>query len=244
MWHNGNNYRQPITSYGIILFTKTSEGIEFLLYRRRDNFEYIDFLRGMWGNEKQLRAMFLSMNNEERERIRYYTFDELWNDLWVDHTSKVYNEGFMKSKRKYETIKHLIPEILDTTNSQIRGTPWGFPKGKKDSYNENPIECALREFEEETNIQLTRQNILHFKPYTENFRGSNGKHYSTHYYLAEYNKPVQPNKCQTPQCIREETVSDEASDVKWFKIEDVYTKLNPRRQNIIEKVLEYLESLE
>ena len=242
-WMNGKNQRCPITSHGLILYTVTPEkNVLFLLYQRRDNFEYIDFLRGLWSHENQIPLMFSSMSEEERLRIRYYTFEELWDDLWVDHTTKVYNEGFIRSKNKFESIKHRIPEILDTTYSQVKGTNWGFPKGKKDYYNETSIDCAIREFKEETNLEVSPDNIISTKPYVENFRGSNNKYYSTCYYLAKLKEPVYPGKYATPQCIRKDTLSDEASEVMWFTFEEVCARLNPKRQSIARKVFEYIQN--
>ena len=40
--------RLPITSYGIIVFKNTLEGLKFLMIRRKDSFGYIDFIRGKY----------------------------------------------------------------------------------------------------------------------------------------------------------------------------------------------------
>jgi hypothetical protein len=95
-----SSFNDPITSYGIILFSRNENGILFLLYQRRDNFEYMDFLRGLWQSESQLPSLFELMSYDERDRLRNYTFDELWNDLWVKHDSKIYREGYSMAKNK------------------------------------------------------------------------------------------------------------------------------------------------
>ena len=152
------NAIEPITSYGLILFcfpenpgesSSSEEDIEgplFLIYQRRDNFEYMDFLRGVWVSEGQLPALFSLMSHEERERIRNYTFHELWNDLWVIQDCRIYKDGVTKAEKKYDSIKNQIPYLLDTTTSCIYHPPWGFPKGKKNGYHEDPLKCAIREF--------------------------------------------------------------------------------------------------
>ena len=38
------------------------------------------------------------MSIEERKRIRDYTFQELWDDMWVDKNSRIYKENFSKAK--------------------------------------------------------------------------------------------------------------------------------------------------
>ena len=133
---------EPITSYGLILYTVVNDKPIFLLYQRRDNFEYMDFLRGVWMSEGQLPGLFSLMSPDERKRIREYTFQELWNDLWVEHSCRIFRDGFSKAKRKYDSVRDKIPNLLDTTTSHIREPPWGFPKGKKNSFKEESISCV------------------------------------------------------------------------------------------------------
>ena len=227
----------PITSYGLIAYTKCEGKPHFLLYQRRDNFEYMDFLRGVWPVEDILPSLFSSMSNDERRRIREYTFPELWSDLWVEHNSRIFRDGFSKAKRKYESVRNMIPYLLDSTTSGIREPPWGFPKGKKNNFRENPVSCAMREFKEETHLQIERDQIISDQPYVETFQGSNDKTYATYYYLAEMPSVVVPAKMNTPHCIREQTVSEEASNVQWFSFQKACSLLNPRRQTILKKAM-------
>ncbi len=238
------NVSEPITSYGLILFTIKEREPLFLLYQRRDNFEYMDFLRGVWASEGQLPALFSLMSIDERWRIRNYTFEELWDDLWVEHNCKIYKEGFPKAKKKYDMIRHRIQDLVNTTNSCIESPPWGFPKGKKNSYKETSIECALREFIEETKFPRDRIKIVDRSPLTENFKGSNGRAYATHYFIARINDFYQPIKYETPHCIRNETMSEEASNVSWFTVDKACSLLNLRRQSILRRVLEIIKAQE
>ena len=43
---NINNYKLPIVSYGIILYTKQNNKIKYLMIRRKDSVGYIDIIRG------------------------------------------------------------------------------------------------------------------------------------------------------------------------------------------------------
>ncbi len=235
-------YDQPITSYGLLLFSYENETPVFLLYQRRDNFEYMDFLRGIWNAESQLPALFSLMSYEERKRIREYTFQELWDDLWVEKNGRIYRDGYTKAKKKYDSIRHRIPFLLDTTSSCICDPPWGFPKGKKNGYYEIPINCALREFNEETKLSTDSITIIKTDPFIEQFKGSNGKTYATHYFLAEMRKPLQTQPHPTPRCIRKQTISEEASKVEWFKFDEACSHLNERRQIILRSALEIIET--
>lgn len=224
---------EPITSYGLILYTIANNKPAFLLYQRRDNFEYMDFLRGIWIGECQLPGLFSLMSPDERRRIREYTFQELWNDLWVEHSCRIFRDGFSKAKRKYDSIRDKIPNLLDTTDSRIKEPPWGFPKGKKNSFKEESITCAIREFTEETRIPSEFIHVINAKPFIENFKGSNNKSYATHYYLASIDKPIHPKATDTPHCIRKTTISEEAINVNWFTFEEANNLLNSRRQGIL-----------
>lgn len=233
---------EPITSYGLIVYTIQDNTPLFLLYQRRDNFEYIEFVRGIYDNPSQLPALFSSMSSEERSRIRNYVFEELWADLWVEKSCRVYKDGFEFAKNKYNAVKHMIVETLDTTTSHIKSTPWGFPKGKKNGHTEPDIDCARREFREET--RLTDDiKVMEFTPFIENYKGSNGKAYATYYFIGKMENNTIPEIMYTKDCIRKTTISEEAENVEWLKYHDAYKRLSPRRQIMLKLALEQIEKL-
>jgi len=236
----------PIVSYGIILFVMVSEfpGAEptpkFLIYQRRDSYEYMDFLRGLWTTESRIFELFSRMSEEERIRIQDYTFDELWDDLWIEHEINIYRDGYDKAKSKFDSIKDKIPQFISAkSNFKIaQEPPWGFPKGKKNlNHHETDIECALREFTEETGLPLQNIQVWKTKPYSEHFWGNNNKAYSTYYYLAETEKPLEFTRRATPHCIRPDTLSEEARDAKWVDFDEACSKLDHRRQAILKRVM-------
>jgi len=235
------NQSTPIISYGIILYYIKENVPYYLLYQRRDTFEYMDFLRGMWTTENQLISLFKLMSTEERQRIREYTFRELWDDLWIHHDCKIYKEGYIKAKRKYDSIRYKIPDIIDNTDTDVSSPPWGFPKGKKNGYHEDPLKCAMREFTEETRIELNKINVVEGVFFTENFKGSNNKNYITQYYLAEASRFDLPSQYETIGCIRKKTLSEEALDIKWFSINEIENIINSERHGIIRTTLSIIE---
>jgi 8-oxo-dGTP pyrophosphatase MutT (NUDIX family) len=255
---------KPILSYGIILFTITQsdqdEGNEFfqsisdlpvrvvpkyLIYQRRDNYEYIDILRGNWSTEDRFRELSKALSVDERERLLSYTFRELWDDLWIVHGSRIHTEGYERAKKRYEQIKPVLHSILSDTNRQGSDPPWGFPKGKKlnpkeyskeEATEEEDTECALREFSEETRMPVDEILLWDTLPFVETYRGNNDRMYSTHYYLAEAPCILDVNKIETPGCIRTIALSEESADAMWVTFEEACTKINPRRQNILKKI--------
>jgi len=231
----------PIKSYGIIVFTKDiKKDIYFLLYQRRDTFDYMDFMLGNWKNYSELKFMFSNMTFDEKFRLRNYIFDELWDDLWVVHDFKIYRDKYSKSKKKYESVKYNIPNLLDNTIITKKEPSWGFPKGRKLYDNETNKECALREFEEETKICADRLSIINDKIYFENFVGTDGKHYTTNYLLACINSTDLPEYTQTPQCIRKQCISEEVAELGWFSIEKCKEKLTEFRYDMLLDIIEHL----
>lgn len=251
----------PITSYGIILFvqrkddeTKTdqcrSPAVQqnFLLYQRRDTYEYIEFIRGTWETIDEVKNYFSLMSNEERCRLQNHTFDKLWDDFWIRRHSGVNDHTLTRSRNKYAQIEPYINDIIKETRGLGDEAPWGFPKGRKNS-GENPVMCAVREFEEETHIN---RDTLHVwdTPLTENFIGSDGRSYATVYYIAEY-KPLDapltqeecelPSLIETPKGIRKYTASNEAFRIRWFSLEDARKKLPRFRQDILFQAATYID---
>ena len=91
------------TSYGIILFhIDLNDKLWYLIAQRRDTIEYTDFLRGRY-SYLNLAAYFRLMTPTERGRLSKYTFNELWDDLWVNHNSNYYKEMRSKAHAKYQT---------------------------------------------------------------------------------------------------------------------------------------------
>jgi 8-oxo-dGTP pyrophosphatase MutT (NUDIX family) len=96
---------------------------------------------------------------------------------------------------------------------------WGFPKGRRE-YKEFDLNCALRELQEETGIDV---NLLHqiknIFPFEENFMGSNYKTYKHKYYLMFMNYTDSIN----------ETVfqKSEVSSISWKTIDECLNIIRP-----------------
>lgn len=184
----------PITSYGIILFRFTTEP-EFLMIRRKDSFGYIDFIRGKYSlsNIFQIQKCIDEMSIEEKNRIITKPFDVLWKELWGVNSTPMYRSEETSSSKKFESLKAgimvndnsvTLKDIVSRSSTAWEEQEWEFPKGRR-NYKENDMECAFREFEEETGISRkdTRlvENVI---PYEEYFVGSNFKAYKHKFYLA------------------------------------------------------------
>ena len=70
------------------------------------------------------------------------------------------------------------------SNTEWNETEWEFPKGRRNQ-KEKDLDCALREFEEETGIKRSKLTIVeNILPFEEMFIGSNHKSYKHKYFLA------------------------------------------------------------
>ena len=193
--HSFHQCKLPITSYGIIVFRSSENGLQFLMLRRKDSFGYIDFVRGKYSpyNIYQIQNIVNEMSVSEKKRILTEPFADLWNDMWGETTNSQYKNEEITSSKKLDTIREdvvinneliTLKDILDKSTTNWEETEWEFPKGRR-NYKEKDLECALREFEEETGILSSRliivENIL---PFEEIFIGTNHKSYKHKYFLA------------------------------------------------------------
>ena len=200
--HMFHQCKLPIISYGIILFRSSTEGIQFLMIRRKDSFGYIDFIRGKYSpyNVHQLQTMINEMSISEKNRILTNSFEQLWKDMWGDTSNSQFKSEEIASSKKFAQIKDGISinnefiqlkEIVEKSNTQWSETEWEFPKGRRNS-KEKDLECALREFEEETGISTSKIKIIeNILPFEEIFIGTNHKSYKHKYFLAYMNEVVE-----------------------------------------------------
>lgn len=240
----------PIPSYGIILKHKN----KFLIVQRRDSIEYVDALKPRCPIYR-LNRYFQQITVDEHQRLlnNMDSFDLLWQDLMLRehfYSDKMYQQ----SKKKFERHKSKIYEILYKNKPYIKNQKWGFPKGRKNKRgNETEIDCAIREFQEETNFDVLVYNdkidtppglnikIIYPLDITlkEEFYGSDNRIYSTTYFVFESNAEFKIRKrpCCSPFASRKMTISDEISNMKWVTLEESKKYLNERRYQLLLKVL-------
>jgi ADP-ribose pyrophosphatase YjhB (NUDIX family) len=192
--HQFHQCKLPITSYGIILFSSSTKGIQYLMIRRKNSFGYIDFIRGKYlqNNLEHLQSIFNEMSISERENIRDTDFEILWKNMWGNQEYSYKGEE-MASYKKFESLKQgiqigseiiTLDSLIDNATTNWKETEWEFPKGRR-NYQEKDLDCALREFEEETGLLKKDIKIIeNVIPFEEIFLGSNHKSYKHKYFLA------------------------------------------------------------
>ena len=196
--HSFNQCKLPIISYGIVLFRSSAKGLQFLMIRRKDSFGYIDFIRGKYSciNIEQIQKCVDEMSIDEKARILIEPFESLWSTLWGDAN---YRGEETAAAKKFESIKNgiilndeviTLNDIVGRSATRWVETEWEFPKGRR-NFQEKDLECALREFEEETGYSCKDIKVIeNILPFEEIFIGSNHKSYKHKYYLAYMNEMI------------------------------------------------------
>lgn len=233
--HTSKYCNFPITSYGILLYRKIEDNIQFLMICRKDTFNYVEFICGRYDiNDIEYISNLLSnMTYKERQSLIDFDFDLLWNILWMRKKKDKYNREFYVSKRKFNILKrNNLEELIKNIETKWIYPEWGFPKGKK-NLNETEKKCAIREFEEETNFKEKDYTILELEPIKEIFYGSNGIKYKHIYYIATCNHTKEPFID-----VNNMNQISEISDIKWFSLQECLEKIRPYDKEKI-KMIEY-----
>lgn len=251
----GHVYKQcllPIISLGIILTKKNKQGInEYIMIQRKDTIGFVEFMRGKYQIEdlNYLRNLFKIMTKKERLKIISSDFEELWNLLWLKKNNKQNFNEFENSKKKFAILKKGVNnnsttynlETINNTTPYIYDTPeWGFPKGRR-NLHENDIDCAKREFEEETGISEDKYEILDINRINETFKGTNNISYRHTYYLAKLNDDTE----ELDITVKKENINQysEISNIKWFNYLDGINIIRPyniEKKNILKKANELI----
>ena len=218
--------------------------VKFLLVRRKHSLGYTEFIRGNYkrDNIDGIIYLFQQMTPEEINNIATKSFTDLWDDFWSgDSKKKMFNKKqFSDSKENFECLKNKIGVELSLDFYVNNVKPyyvhpeWGFPKGRKQR-GEDDLECAVREFCEETCYSQQDIKIIgNVKPIIENMIGTNGVSYRFVYYLAEDISENIP--------IIGEKNNNEIGDIGFFTYQEtlaMFREYHIEKRNIAKNVFMY-----
>ena len=142
--------------------------------------------------------------------------------------------GIKLQNEEYNLIKinDLVPKIYTETE-------WGFPKGRR-NLRESDIDCAKREFEEESgydsqNYQIIDENLK----FEEIFSGTNNIRYQHTYFLAKSLKDI--NLVIDKTNYNQYT---EIKKIKWFTLSEGTNAIrdyNQEKKLILNKADSYIK---
>jgi 8-oxo-dGTP pyrophosphatase MutT (NUDIX family) len=245
----------PIISYGVIVFRSGTQGVEYLMIRRKNSFGFIDFIRGKYllYNLIQLKSMIDEMSLLEKEKILTQTFESLWNEMWGESNinNNQYKNEELASKKKFELLRdgitidntiYKLEDIVRMSNTSWRETEWEFPKGRRNQ-KEKDLDCALREFGEETGISENKITVIdNIIPFEETFIGSNHKSYKHKYFLAVLNSSYDYEDDRinnNENCNLTKYQETEVSKVEWKTYEKCLESIRPynlEKKAVIENI--------
>jgi ADP-ribose pyrophosphatase YjhB (NUDIX family) len=242
----GNIYNSnitPITSIGIItyFYDEVIKQYKYLIIKRRNTFGFVDFIRGKYSlyNKTHIQNLFNEMTTNEHTKILERDFDELWGYLWLNENNNI----DYTAKNKFNSLKLgvnslcSIKNFIDKSQNKWSEEEWGFPKGRR-NYNENDFNAALREFNEETGIDINKINIIkNIKPYEECFIGSNYKAYKHKYYLARMDMNCEEDINRTIDMTKFQR--SEVSDMGFYTKNEILQRIrnyNKERIYILEDI--------
>jgi 8-oxo-dGTP pyrophosphatase MutT (NUDIX family) len=237
-------------SFGIICYryNESTKEIEYLMIQRRNSLAFMEFIRGKYDlyNFEYVKHLMSYMTQTEQHMLITFPFDDLWNHVWYQPFMPKQTQEYLDAKEKFLMLKEGIlclkdgkevlvqlKYLLGQSFSVFKEPEWGFPKGRR-RLRERDIDCAMREFYEETGIVksdvvLDSEQIA----YEEIFYGTNNIKYRHVYYIAKmiHNKyrPIIVDTATNPMQARE------VSQVQWFTSEHVLQRI--REHNIERKVL-------
>jgi len=194
------------------------KNIKFLMIQRKHSLSYIEFIRGKYSleNIEHISNLFKNMCSSEINDIKNYDFDNLWNNLWKKTSkSKAFQKEYKNSKDLFNKLtEHQNYNDLINIKPKYDTPEWGFPKGRRNLFEKN-LDCALREFEEETSIPIEKINILNkVNCVSEQYTGSNSLNYRHIYYLSYVDSNLIKND------IINDYTNYEVSKIGWFSWEE------------------------
>ena len=240
--HFFRNCMSPVTSYGIIavkypnnmnlssLFLKSTinnrdDSLHFLLIQRKDSISYVEFIRGKYNpqDNEYICKLLRNMTQKEQCQILSMTFDELWNSVWGENSKlKSHKTNYDSSEKKYIQIIGIMPHLIKENSSKWTEPEWGFPKGRRNPH-ESDINCAVREFQEETGLKRYDFTVIqNTSPISETFFGSNQVHYCHKYYIAICN-----NTIDVEMNIDNPHMAREIGAIKWCSLDEAISKIRP-----------------
>ena len=196
----------PIISCGIILLNTLKlpsdpNQVKVLMVQRKHSMAFTEFTRGKYDldNLDYIKKLISNMTFEEQNMVKELDFPRLWTNHWGigrDHHSREFEISMEKFNKLNKT--DLFPENLEG----FEESEWGFPKGRR-QHRESDLNCAMREFAEETNIPRNLFTICKNLKLEETFYGTNNIEYKHSYFIGLINEEIIINKKFTQEQQRE-----------------------------------------
>ena len=241
--------------------TKQIDTYKVILVQRRNTIGFIEFMRGKYevDNYEYIIKLFNMLSFDEKRILREYDAFEPIRKIIGLGRENIYKKEYDDAKAKFEILRNhsdgnMIFKLLDRSITKWNSPEWGVPKGRRKvwmphGFNVNgsnsggnsgeiDIDCAIREFVEETGIKY--KNLIVYrnvKPLEELYKGINGVLYKHVYYLAMV-KDNEEAKANVENVENGGQYNFEVSNVKCFGLSECHRIIRPyyvSKLNVIKK---------
>jgi 8-oxo-dGTP pyrophosphatase MutT (NUDIX family) len=166
-------------------------------------------------NNQALIELFNGMTVDEKLNILSLNFAQIWYRVWLNTPR---NATYYVAKNKFETT--FMPDdgaklrklINKSSNSKLI---WEIPKGRKRNKTEPDIQCAIREFTEETGVAKKNYKIFPSSRHTYSYIDA-GTRYTNTYFVGLTRSDIEP---RINFGLQDQI--DEIGDIRWMSIEEI-----------------------
>lgn len=203
---------------------------EALLIRKRCTYAFAEFVYGHYPspgrtrvgrNTRVVEAMIDRMLVEEKLDLQTLNFQQMWHRIWLlSEKRELYHKKLAKFQSTWmrDDGGALLTRLVEQSRT-IGSQWWEFPKGKRQSNREADINCAIREFEEETGLRRDSYQLLPGARRRVTYVDM-GVRYVCLYYLAIESRP--PSAWRPPTVdLRNREQASEVGEIRWMDIEEI-----------------------
>lgn len=177
-------------------------------------------------NHDVLQDMFNRMSVNEKLFLLTMDFEKIWHYIWLrvhtprDNDSNMYS-FYQYCRNRFERFTRdggqRLRNLIHRSTSADPG--WEVPKGRRE-HLELDVDCATREFREETNIPVQCYTLLwHVNPIVITYQTDNNSVYHNRYYVAMLNREYERTPLLFDFQNRHQVY--EITGLKWFKLHDL-----------------------
>jgi len=236
--------KDPVLSCGLLLLDTPSlpmspSSVNLLMIRRKDSISFAEFMRGKYDPEdpEYVSRLVRNMTLKEQAALASETFESLWRMLWGDDRASA---DYLPSYEKFNQLDRM--KLMRDNLSVYTEPEWGFPKGRR-MRGETDVACAIREFDEETNIPRDSYLVLKNMILEESFVGLNGVKYKHIYFVAVLKHPELLDLSQRFTTMQRR----EISAIAWKSMEQAEALIRPHhveRSGMLDQLKTIIETFE
>jgi 8-oxo-dGTP pyrophosphatase MutT (NUDIX family) len=200
---------------------------------------FAEFMRGKYDPEdtEYVSLLIRNMTLKEQAGVASDTFEILWRTLWGDDRA---SSDYASSRDKFNQLDRV--KLMRDNLSPYTEPEWGVPKGRR-MRGESDIACAIREFDEETNVPRESYVVLKNMTLEETFLGLNAVRYKHIYYVAILKTPEMVDLTQRFTHMQRR----EISGIAWKTLAEAEELIRPhhvQRAEMIEQLRSILRTFE